>query len=353
MIWPRRRRDGTIGYQVRYRGVKTETFDNRDDATDYEYEEKRRLRLGTMYVAAAKTFGAELDRYLVRHAKHENLRDSTVRRHNETARKLKPLRGVPVPALHVTQVEDWLHEVEAPNQAAKALGLLKAVLRSAEGRGQAVDRAIFKLTPPVYDERESRFLSYEQMKQLSSWMLGFVNRIVLVAGLTGMRQGELLSLTTSDLCLDGCDENREPHVHVRQGKTKAARRRVALVGPVVTLLREQLLARPPSQYVFPTKTGLRWDRNRFMERAFRKAVKRGGDEYAGVTFHSLRHSFVSIAAKAGWSYEHIAEQVGWSSRTAAFMYQRYRHLFEDEMPTQVAKLDAFLSASDNAGSSHG
>jgi len=63
--------------------------------------------------------------------------------------------------------------------------------------------------------------------------------------------------------------------------------------------------------------------------------------YAGVTFHSLRHSFISMMAAAGAHPSVIAQQVGHADG-GALVLRRYRHLFPQEGRHAADRLDAYL-----------
>jgi integrase len=366
----RRRPDGTRAFQVRGRGIKTRSFERRADAQLYKAEQERRALLGSLYVAAPETFGAELDGLLSR-KEAEGLKASTMKRKREVARLLAPLRSRPLPELRRAQVEDLIAEValRAPRQAQQAHGLVKQALRAARARGQTVDDAILEMRPPRYESREPRFLTLDELYELAARIPDGQRRIVTVAGLTGMRQGELFSLLDADVDLAG------KVVWVGRGKTRAARRRVYLSDEAASLFREQLLVRPNrgvgqpagtssapgtgelvrpgSHFVFPAPSGERWNKDNFMHRYFRPAavaaslgtfvqLENGRRHYEGIVFHSLRHTAISLMALAGWRFEHVAEQVGWAAGTWTTMYARYRHLFAGEMQAQAAKLDELV-----------
>jgi integrase len=115
------------------------------------------------------------------------------------------------------------------------------------------------------------------------------------------------------------------------------------------LLREQRLARAPgTDLLFPSPTGRPLDRNRLMGRYFRPAAVRAGlgrfdadGHYAGVTFHDLRHSFVSLMAAAGVHVSVIASMVGHQDG-GALLLRRYRHLFPHEQKAAVAAFERLV-----------
>lgn len=335
------------GYQVRLRGHRARTFNTGNPAADKKAAKRYEAQLlqadagADLYPAAPETVGQALAATLRRRKAKRAQRDSTVKRHTETKKKLDPFKNVPLAALTAERVELWLEDMAAtPNQAQKALSLLKAVLRDAQGRNQRFDRAILAIEPPRYDVRVGRFLTLEEVEQIGSWMPEFVRRIVPVAALTGLRQGELFDLTESDVDLTSST------LTVRRSKTKAGEgRRVDLVPLAVRLLREQLVARSRTHnsravmsLVFPTPTGLRWDKDRFMHRYFRPAAKAAKLE--GVVFHDLRHSYASLAIRAGVNDYVIAEQLGHAD--ARLVRSRYGHLRGDEGKVAAALLDALI-----------
>jgi integrase len=114
-----------------------------------------------------------------------------------------------------------------------------------------------------------------------------------------------------------------------------------LAGVALKLLREQLLVRTPNRrgLVFPTPTGCEWSRHTFMSRVFRPAVRRA--RLDGMTFHDLRHGYVSLMAQAGVHPTVIASLVGQADGGALLM-RRYRHLYPSETRLAVAAFDELI-----------
>lgn len=327
--------DGSRRYQVRYPGARTETFDRHEDAVTYELDCKRRARLGILYEAPPETFGVFLDGFVER-KQALGRRPKTIQSLRESRKRLKELEPMLIPQLRRVDVEDLLKTIAGgtPRTAQLCHDLIMEALREAVQRGQRVDAGIFEIKRNVYERREGRLVTVEQMRLIGTFMPQTCRRLVLVAGILGMRQGELLDLLDSDLNLD------DHALFIPKGKTKAARRRVELGDEIVTVLREQLLARPKkSRHVFASPTGIRWDGSNFMEDVYRPAVKKAGLE--GLTFHDLRHTAISTMAIAGWRPEHIARQIGHSDG-GVLIFKRYRHLFPEEMRLQTAALDELL-----------
>lgn len=320
-----------------FRGVKirSATFTEKADAEKYLREEERRVELGLYYDAPAETFGAFLDGFIER-KRQMGCKPKTIAECKDTAKYLEPLRDRFFPVLRRAEVEDMIAALGPRRRAQRSLMLLKSVLHAAQDRGQRVDETIFRIPAPRYESKEPVFLTAAEMYALSSWMPGYVRRIVPVAGLTGLRQGEILSLKDTDLEMD------EAKLHVRSGKTKASRRTVNLSQEVVGLLREQLLERPAveTEYVFPDKEGKRWIATAFMAQVFRPARELAG---MGCNFHSLRHSYASLMVRAGVDVTTIADEMGHVDG-GALLLRRYSHLRDDAGKRGAAMLDALLAA---------
>jgi integrase len=161
------------------------------------------------------------------------------------------------------------------------LTLLKRILHAAEERGQQVDRAIYGIRMAKADEREPRFLTWEEAEELESWMPEYVRRIVPVAILTMLRRSEILGIRDQDIDFAtgsvSIFTQRLDGQHV-QTKTRAGRRTID-VGPyVLKLLREQRLARTHTaeSYLFPSPEGAPFDGDNFFTRVFKPAAKHAG-----------------------------------------------------------------------------
>ena len=216
----------------------------------------------------------------------------------------------------------------------------KAILRTASERGHTVDEVIFRLRPPRYEEKPIRALTWDEVDTIASWLPESIRRIAPVAAATGLRQGELLDLRNADVDLETAT------LTVRRSKTSAGVRRVDLPDVAVRLLREQVLARPVgTDLVFSAPDGARFDRHTFMSRYWRPAVKRA--ELEGTTFHTLRHTYISLMASAGVHVSVIAELVGHDDG-GALILTRYRHLFPGETRRAADALDALVAGTESA-----
>jgi integrase len=332
-------------FEVRWRdsrGQRSRTFAYKGDALRFKVEVERQAQLGALFEPPAVSFAEFLDGWLGRYAQH--VRPSTYERGVQALSTIRELGRWRVHEIRAADIEDRIADVgrRAPRQAAIALQLIKQVLRNAQQRGHRVDAAIFALRPPRHEEREPRFLAWDEVERLASFCAE--GRLVAFAALTGLRQGELFALRRSDLDLS----TRVVRVErgARRGsatKTKSGRKRaVHLTVVAAELAAEQLVAREggPLELLFPSPAGAMWRKDNFMARVFRPAVRRA--ELDGLTFHDLRHTYASLMVAAGVTPHVIAEQLG--HRDARLVLQRYGHLYPGASRQAAIDLDLYLQA---------
>ena len=150
-------------------------------------------------------------------------------------------------------------------------------------------------------------------------MKGFV----VTALNTGMRKGELFALKWADVSFESGE--------IRVRKTKGRRFRVI---PMNDLLLGTLRRHPRSSkgpYVFCNADGSPWRDVRTSYRSVLRAAKLPID----LTFHDLRHTFVSNLVMAGEDLRTVAELAGHRDiRTT----MRYAHLAPGKLQKSVSRL---------------
>src|SRR5215218_9008105 len=225
---------GERRYEVRYRDSagrnRSRAFSVHKDAQAFKLDVERKRQAGILYQAPPERFRqvsqAWLERFVIGAAGRVRPRPKTVR-----------------------VAEDLLADIasHAPRRAEMAFSLLKRILKAAEDRGQQVDRAIYGIRIARADEREPRYLTWEEADELQSWMPEYIARIVPVDILTMLRRGEILGLRERDI--DFATGSIAVFAQRQDGrevptKTRAGRRTIDVGPQVVKLLREQQLARP-------------------------------------------------------------------------------------------------------------
>jgi len=163
------------------------------------------------------------------------------------------------------------------------------------------DRYAIRIHPLSQDEERvylAAAAAHATLKSIAVLMLG-----------TGIRPGEALALRVADI-------DQSQHVlHIRDGKTPAARRAIRLVGGAWDTARDASSARNASQWLFPDR-----DRNYpliSVSKAHRKLCDR-----AGLTFclYDLRHTFATRMAERGMPLPTLASILGHSGLRCVMRY---------------------------------
>jgi integrase len=151
--------------------------------------------------------------------------------------------------------------------------------------------------------------------------------LVMLAILSGARQGEILGLKWSDIDWD----NRQVHIQRTfnmqrwyETKTKTSNRKIDLSRSMIQELKRWQLACPPNRLnlVFPTGGGGPTNHNNLVNRYFLPALKKAGIEK--IRFHDLRHTYASLLIDQGENIKYIQKQLGHSSPTVTLNV--YAHL---------------------------
>jgi integrase len=339
---------GDRRWEVRWRDGaardRSKVFGREGDAKRFKVDVERRQQLGPLYDARRVLFGEFFDGWRDRY--ELTVRPSTFERRMDAVKHLRAFMPVYVDQVTAPDVEDRIvvHLARsAPRQAQIVLGMLKQVLRAASERGHHIDEGVLRLPQPKLDEREPHFLTWREVEGLASACVE--DRLIVVACLTGLRQGELLALRDADIDFDngslvvarGAYKGRAART-----KTRQSVRRAYLSSQAKLALREQLIGRRPNEggLVFPSPSGAIWQSNNFMSRVFRPAVKRAS--LSGLTFHDLRHTCASLLIAAGANPWEVAAQLG--HKDARLVFQRYGHLYPGAAEVAVARLDGITRA---------
>ena len=356
------RKRGKGRWQVRVRPFPEVTVPTKEAAETLELDLKLRAKLGNLYREKPTKLGDELDGLLQRKTtmggKRGPLRPKGVRYYEDCRRPWEPLRNMPVPALRRRHVEDHIaaRAAVAPTAARNELQFLKSALRAAQSRGQQVDVGIFDIDPVRVEPREGRALEHYELLDLASWLPERIRRIVPFCGTVGLRFSEAITLTDDRVDL----EAGTIFIPARINKSRRPKP-IPLASVEAQLLREQLMARPTqTNVVFSTQQGGVYSHSGFKsiwlpallaaELAHEEPNRSGRMIIvADFKFHWLRHTAISLMARAGMKAELIAERVGHNDG-GALIYRRYRHLFPSEVREAVSMLDRMVAeTTQNAG----
>ena len=244
---------------------------------------------------------------------------------------------------------------------------------------------VVKATKPPRDERQEKvvltadqakkFIKIAKMKDYykpydsqDDGQKYFSNEIAVAVELalrTGMRPGEVFGLRWQCIDDNHCkikinaslgSHSKEGKFELGETKTVASTRTIAVEKKLIDMLID--LQKRQEEYAeelgdkFVNSEGLvftNWrggpvDINNFRSRQW-KALCRAADAPKGFTMHSMRHTFVTLAIRAGINIKAVSKYVGHTN--VGFSMRVYAHVL-DEMESEVpAALGAMLDDDEN------
>jgi integrase len=251
------------------------------------------------------------------------------------------------------QIQAWLAQLRATGVGSgtvrNAFRVLSSVLaEAAHSKLIAANPATgFKLPAPRREEM--RFLTPSEIRRLADAIEPPFRALVLMAGFTGLRWGELAALHREHLdLLRGSVDVRysvsEVNGHIEEVGTKTGERRTV---PLPKFLCDILLDHlghfsSPDGLVFTSPEGGPLRRQNFYSRHFKPALGRSGLD--PLRFHDLRHSAASIAINRGANVLQVQNMLGHSSATVTL--DTYSHVYPALAEQLREDLDAAYRESD-------
>ena len=249
----------------------------------------------------------------------------------------------PLSSIALLEVETYVQRrvLEARSQAAYEVQGLKAILSLARKHGAAFDDRLLELEPVVIPKSTRGLaLDEEQTAFLVARAPEHSRRALSLLATVGFRLEELLALTDDRVNFD----RREvyiPDPKERREKT------IPLMTSETNLLREQRVVRKgQTGLLFPRPGGTPWGghfwddvlvptRRRAVEDWRKKEGHDPKDETRATPFdridnHRLRHTAITLMARAGLKPELIAQRVGHNDG-GALVLKRYRHVLDGEL----------------------
>lgn len=332
-IQKRKKKNGTYSYRVMIRQSDgfpptSKTLPNRQEAKDWAILEEAKRRQGSYFPERSHqkhTLSNLIDRYIeiILPNKPKNAKDTT--RHllwwKSHLGKYSVLNITPD---LIAQQRQILATGQTPKGTLRSsatvnryLAALSAALTYAVREcGWIQNNPCLRVTKLKESKGRDRIITKEETTQLIEECKRSKNKhllpIFLIALTTGMRQGEITSLTWD------CIDLKRGLINLKDSKNGRPRT-ISLVGESLEILKDRFLKRkihPP--YVFPSK-------NRFghisIRKAWNEALKRAGIK--NLRFHDIRHVFATWAAEEGASNLELATAMGHQTLQ---MLQRYTHM---------------------------
>lgn len=345
------------GYQVDWRDAagkrRRETFTAKKDAETFERRMLQERDAGVLPHLGGDTLAEFLDEWERTHL--PSLRQNTIVGYQGSIRKhIRPMLGdAKLKNLDQRTIQDWVNELTekglSPRTVEYNFTVLGTILRLANeyglckpihrhGRGQSGVRLPKKVTHQVNPP------TLEQILRVSDLIDARYRALVLVAGLSGLRQSECFGLHPDAVDFAG------HRIHVRRtvehstgaivDMTKNGRPRVVTMTSLVAdALRSHIVEYPNPDFVFHAGDK-RLDSSHFNRDVWKPAKTAAG--LPDLHFHHLRHAAASIMAKGGWTANKVQQELGHA--TPGFTLQQYTHLWPEDSDSQRLGLDEALQA---------
>lgn len=295
---------------------------------------------------ATVTVNLLLDR-VINHAIDKGRQPKTIDSYRWAASHLRPRFGTTKARdLTALQIEAHLHHlVDDRNFSRSSVSRVLNVLRQALNEGMRHDwltRNVASVARcPNSHTITRRAFSTEQIRDLIATAEGTaLHAAIIVAVTCGLRPGELLGLTWTNLDLDTAEptlavthalKSDRTGLYLGDVKTSTSKRSITLTDTAVSALRahrtrqlEQRLhlgaAWQDHDLVFASEVGTPWEPPNF-----RRALRRIGDQVGidVITPYELRHTAVTLLSNSGVPAEHIADLAG--HRDTRMVERVYRH----------------------------
>lgn len=222
-----------------------------------------------------------------------------------------------------------------PGTARRAVGLLGSVMSYAVRLGLRTDNPV-RGVEQFRDQRLDRHLSAPELRQLGQAIEAYrtddgnqkAADIACLLALTGCRRGEIVGLRVDEIDLQGSC--------LRLAETKTGRSVRPIGQPAKTLLRH-LASEAQGEFIFPNERGdapyagfgKEWPKIRALAKL------------AGVTPHTLRHTFASVAAN---EFELSGSTIGaLLGHSAAGVTERYVHRIDVPLIAAANKISGWIA----------
>lgn len=231
---------------------------------------------------------------------------------------------VPLASIHTQSVQKWVTGLIraglSPSTVRAVHGLLSTSLNTAVSWSLIPSNPCEGVHLPEIMDVDHRYLDEDEIEALADAIAPEFRTMVVLAGWTGLRFGELAALRTQDLQLlrrqlvvRGSVSEVRGEIHHGPPKTKKSRRSVPIPSSVCEDLAAHIARFGPGDggLIFTDSHGGYLRNRNFRPRVFLPAV--AASVGPPMTFHDLRHSYVSISIARGVHIKAISERLGHKS----------------------------------------
>ncbi len=297
--------------------------------------------------------GEWLERWADEHTRTHNIRPSTAAKYLEYKKRLAPLAHIPLTRLTPLAIRAWLADIGhlSPSTRRQTFHFLRAALRDAVRMSLLETNPADAVDPPPAGrvrpaqawtpQEAARFLeaaSTHRLYPMFAFMLS-----------TGLRIGETLALRWEDWEGDRIWVRRTLRLDGTFGpaKTKHSQAALYLDPDTQALLSAHRLALAEQQaiakrwrdhgLIFPSEVGTPLT-HRNVARVLRWLSAKAGVPY--IPPHGLRHTYTSLAFRAGLNPKQVADRLRHADPTLAIKI--YQHLQEEDQRRAALTLDTLL-----------
>ena len=316
---------------------KTKTFSTQDEAVRWKREQERAMERGEWIdpTLSSITFAEWSEHWL---AAKNDISASTRRGYvGRLKTQLLPTFGKSkLTAITNNQIGQWIAKaIEGGSGMVvikSAHGVLRQILNAAVLDGRLNRNPAIGVPLPRTKVKEKKALSFEQLLALAEEVTGY-KTLILFAGTTGLRWGEIAALQCRDVSILNKTVNVEKAIATgARGEKVVSPTKTHQVRsvPFPKYLAPEILqlveSRPADAPLFQSLRGVMMDYHSFMAHVFRPAVARLGMK--GVSFHTLRHTTASLLISEGAPITAVAGILGHASTQMTL--DVYGHLYEDD-----------------------
>lgn len=226
--------------------------------------------------------------------------------------------------------------------------VIQAALKTAANVGEAKDYLADRIKRPRASSKSVLCFSLAEQKKIERAVLADKRRKmlgVLICLYTGLRIGELLALTWSDVDLKASTINVNKTCLKEKGvggeqlvgtpKTESSRRTVPLPRQLLHILKE---AKRASHCPYVVSAEGKPVTIRSYQRSFALLLEKLNVPHRG--FHSLRHTFATRALECGMDVKTLSEILGHKSATVTL--ERYAHSLPEHKANMMNRLGALF-----------
>ena len=297
---------------------------------------------------ARAPFSEALERHLA--ALSGEVKEDTLREYRRIAEhRLFPTWGDwALNSMLLSDVQAWIGTLRAEGLGDSSLRnhglLMRAALDTAVKDRHIAENPLKHLKlPTVKDSRAGKPFTSSQLEELVGWMPTAADKgFTLVMGRCGLRPGEAMALQVKSVDFERSQITVSRRYTERGGSLHAdtpksgKRRSVPMPDDVAEALRPLLVNKLPESDVFTGERGATLRMSNWRTRRFAKGLTELAFDADHVPY-DLRHTFASLAVRAGWNVKMIQTVMGHADISTTMKH--YAHLYDDDQSRMLEMLN--------------